>query len=127
MTWLPELIAALIVVESGGDWSAVGDGGRAQGGLQMHRAIVTDVNRAYSARFVWPRDARDQETARWICELWLRLQLERIPRLERSPEIAARMWNGGPRGHLKAATLGYWGKVREHLKSEDLRFQRGTK
>ena len=32
-------------------------------------------------------------------------------------EMIARIHNGGPRGHRKQATLGYWGKVRRALAS----------
>jgi hypothetical protein len=30
-------------------------------------------------------------------------------------EIKARIWNGGPNGHKKAATLGYWEKTKRWL------------
>lgn len=42
---IAELIPALIQVESGGDDSAVGDGGAAVGCLQIHKIYVDDVNR----------------------------------------------------------------------------------
>ena len=40
-----KVIAALIAVESGGDWRAVGDGGKAVGGLQMWPVAVQEANR----------------------------------------------------------------------------------
>ena len=40
-----KVIAALIAVESGGDWRAVGDGGKAVGGLQMWPIAVAEANR----------------------------------------------------------------------------------
>ena len=33
----------------------------------------------------------------------------------RNAEQAARMWNGGPRGHRKYRTVRYWRKVRRRL------------
>ena len=48
---LASLIAALIFVESGGNPNAVGDQGRAIGVLQVHRAVVADVNRLYGTQY----------------------------------------------------------------------------
>ena len=39
------LISAIMAVESGGRDQAIGDGGRALGPLQIHKAVVVDVNR----------------------------------------------------------------------------------
>ena len=33
-------------------------------------------------------------------------------------EIGARIWNGGPKGHLKDSTKKYWKKVKTHLKKK---------
>jgi hypothetical protein len=32
-----------------------------------------------------------------------------------TPEQLARIHNGGPRGHLKSATRGYWRKIRAEM------------
>jgi hypothetical protein len=32
-----------------------------------------------------------------------------------SPEVQARVWNGGPRGASKPATLGYWARVKREI------------
>jgi hypothetical protein len=33
----------------------------------------------------------------------------------KTDEEAARIWNGGPTGHRKLATVTYWNKVKKHL------------
>jgi len=40
------LIIAILQVESGGDWKATGDGGRALGGLQIQAIMVRHYNEA---------------------------------------------------------------------------------
>ncbi len=106
MSFLPMLVAAMILVESGGDPAAVGDGGRALGVLQIHRGVVADVNRRYRTAFRW-EDAKNPDLAKEICELYLRAWAP----ADATPEQCARIWNGGPRGHLKAGTETYWKKV----------------
>jgi len=139
------LISAMMLVESGGDAGAVGDGGRALGVLQIHACVVKDVNRRYNANFTHA-DALDPEKAVRICRLYLAIYAgrrteedarRRTPdagrrqeqgRGRRTPDAGktegrgrrtemsdeerlARIWNGGPNGHRKAATLKYWKKV----------------
>jgi len=104
------LIAAMMLVESGGDPNAVGDGGHALGVLQIHACVVQDVNRIYGTT-CRHSDALDPAWAKEIC----RLCLMRYAGPGASPEKMARIWNGGPRGHLKPSTHKYWQKVREKL------------
>ncbi len=110
MTFLPALIAAMIVAESGGDIKAVGDGGKALGLLQIHREVVADVNRIHKTHFRHA-DALDPELSKEICELYIRAWAPE----DATPEQCARIWNGGPRGHLKEFTRGYWRKVEQIL------------
>lgn len=110
------LLAALIAVESGGDARAIGDGGRALGVLQIHAGVVQDVNRI--AGRTWTHaDAHRPEIAKQMAEIYLRHYVTPA-RLGRAPTTQdyARVWNGGPNGHRKSATLPYWRKVRQHLK-----------
>jgi hypothetical protein len=51
------VLAALIRVESGGDATAVGDGGRAVGVLQMWPCAVAEANRL-AGRQLWTLDDR---------------------------------------------------------------------
>jgi hypothetical protein len=107
---LTNLISALIAVESGGRDSAIGDQGRAIGPLQIHRAVVTDVNRITGAHYRHS-EMTNRTIARKVCQAYL----EHYAR-GATDEQAARRWNGGPTGDRKTATLGYWRKVEAQLK-----------
>ncbi len=104
------LYAAIRTVESGGNDRAIGDGGRAKGPYQIHRGYWRDgcefgkVRWSYD-KHVWDR-AKCQQVVAWY---WQRYGAS-------TDEERARMHNGGPRGHEKAATLGYWLKVEAALK-----------
>jgi len=110
------ILDAIEKVETGGQRdpaNAIGDGGKALGPLQIHRVYWVDAvdhdpslvangetydsvrDRAYARRVVmayWSRYAKSWDS-----------------------ETLARIHNGGPKGHRKAATLGYWAKVRAKL------------
>lgn len=107
---LTNLISALIAVESSGNDLAIGDQGRAIGPLQIHRAVVTDVNRFTGAHYRH-QDMTNRAIARKVCQTYL----EHYAR-GATDEQAARRWNGGPTGDRKTATLGYWRKVEAQLK-----------
>lgn len=100
------LISALILVESGGDPAKVGDGGRALGVLQIHACVIADVNQHYGTTYKH-KDALDPVKAVRICRLYLHAYAPPGA----TPEIYARIWNGGPNGHNKVSTLKYWKKV----------------
>ena len=103
------LVAAILAVESGGNDLAVGDHGRARGALQIHAAVVQDVNRHHGTRYRHA-DMHDRAKAVRVCNLYLQTYAPGA-----SPEVQARVWNGGPRGATKPATLGYWAKVRREM------------
>ena len=103
------LLAALLAVESGGNDMAVGDHGRAIGALQIHAGVVQDVNRHHGTRYTH-RDMHDRAKAVMVCSLYLQTYAPNA-----TPEVQARVWNGGPRGASKAATLGYWARVRREM------------
>lgn len=110
--WMHALIFALIHVESQGEPRAVGDGGAALGLLQIRREVVEDVNRIYGTEYRH-EDAFEPGKAVEIAVLYLRYWGNRGG--PATPEKLARIWNGGPRGAEKDATLAYWRKVREAL------------
>lgn len=110
MIFLPMLIAALVTVESGGDFRAVGDGGQALGILQIHKEIIVDVNRIYKTSFRH-EDALNPVLAKEICELYLKYYAPP----NATAEQCARIWNGGPAGHKKSSTEKYWQKVRKEF------------
>jgi hypothetical protein len=120
------LIAALIVVESGGDVNAVGDNGKAVGCLQIHPITVRDCNRILGLRrpltpesFRFKEDDRlFESTSRAMCIMYLRHYGKAYERKTGEPasyEVLARIWNGGPKGYTKPATDSYWRKVRAEL------------
>ena len=109
------LLHAITYVESRGDNSAIGDGGLAHGSLQIHKGVVLDVNRVYGTNYTH-NDAFDRASAVDLFYKYLSIYaIER--RLGHPPtdEDKARIWNGGPNGFKKSATVGYWQKVRRAL------------
>lgn len=94
--WIAENVLrvamAIASVESGLDPFAVGDNGKAAGMLQMHSAIIRDVNRVHpTLMFQWPGDAGDPNAALIIMQLYMQHYGAK------DIEDAARLWNGGPR------------------------------
>lgn len=120
VTILSALVWAIMMTESGGrEGIQAGDGGKAVGLYQLHQIAVDDVNKAYGNHYT-PEDRKDPEKAKEIVERYLILNGSRFKRkYGKGPTIEemARMYNGGPRGHLKESTLEYWKKVKAHLES----------
>jgi len=110
MTTISNLISALIIVESSGNDQAIGDNGRALGPLQIHRGVVQDVNRITGSHYRH-QDMTNRVVARAVCEAYLKHWGK-----GKTTEQQARIWNGGPTGDKKQATLGYWNKVSKHIK-----------
>jgi hypothetical protein len=111
------LIDAIILVESGGQDMAIGDGTRARGPLQIHAAVVEDVNRFAGTSYSW-KGMTNRVAARQVCYLYLQRYAKGS-----SNEEAARIWNGGPTGPSKTATKCYWMRVSREIK----RKQKGAK
>lgn len=110
MNFLPRLISAMIMVESDGrDW-IVGDNGRALGCLQIHEAVIDDVNRIYGTNYIHA-DALYPDRARLICILYLL----HYAGSHATAEQCARIWNGGPNGWAKESTISYWEKVQQRM------------
>ena len=111
MSNLSNLITALIAVESSGNDQAIGDNGRALGPLQIHRAVVLDVNKFTGSHYRW-ESMTNRAQARAVCQAYL----EHYGR-GKTTEEQARIWNAGPQGHKKkTATQAYWLKVQRNLK-----------
>jgi predicted chitinase len=97
---------ALHQVETSGRFGAIkGDGGAALGGLQIHRAYHADsgVPGPYEqvSDLSYARKVATAYFKRYAPEAWERGDVVTL----------ARIHNGGPRGHHKAATLAYSRKV----------------
>jgi hypothetical protein len=98
---------ALHIVETSGRTGPIlGDGGKALGPLQIHRAYHADSRVAgdYSrvADLDYSKRVATAYLKRHAPEAWAKGDVETL----------ARVHNGGPRGHLKAATKGYAAKVK---------------
>lgn len=107
---LTNLITALIAVESSGNDLVIGDQGRAIGCLQIHKAVVLDVNRITGSHYQH-QDMTNRVAARAVCQAYLTHYGRGA-----TTEQLARRWNGGPTGDRKAATVAYWAKVKKALK-----------
>jgi hypothetical protein len=109
MTTISNLISALIIVESSGNDLAIGDNGKAIGPLQIHKAVVLDVNRITGSHYRH-QDMTNRAQARAVCEAYLKHYGRGA-----STEQLARRWNGGPTGDSKTATETYWNKVKKQI------------
>jgi hypothetical protein len=108
---LNSLISALMIVESSNNDLAIGDQGRAIGCLQIHKAVVLDVNRITGSHYRH-QDMTNRVQARAVCQAYLTHYGK-----GKSTEEQARIWNAGPQGHKKKqATQAYWLKVQRNLK-----------
>jgi hypothetical protein len=103
---LSRLLHAMAAVESGHDPAVVGDGGRAIGPYQIHRAYWADAG--VPGRWEFCRDAR--YARRVILAYWQRYCPVALG--AGNAEILSRIHNGGPQGHRKRVTHPYWLKVR---------------
>ena len=102
---------AIHLVESGGRTNGpiIGDQGRSNGPLQISRAAWQDSR--VGGRY---EDVADLAVATAV----LRAYLQRYAPRALSAEdwfTCSRIWNGGPKGASKTATLAYWAKVEGRL------------
>ena len=112
------LVDAMIMVESRGKDSCVGDkhlGSPSIGGLQVRPVMVREVNRFLKKM---DSDMRYEMDDRWSREKSIEMFLiwKNYRHKNDSFEIISRCWNGGPRGMKKTATIHYWNKVQKYLK-----------
>ena len=110
------ILDAIEAVETGGHRdpsNAVGDSGRALGPMQIHQVYWQDAvqhDPSLVANGETYQSVRDRTYARRVVmAYWSRY----APAWD--AETLARIHNGGPKGHTKRATLGYWGKVKAKL------------
>tara|TARA_R110000796_G_scaffold61730_1_gene142743 strand:+ start:740 stop:1126 length:387 start_codon:yes stop_codon:yes gene_type:complete len=111
------LFSAIISVESNGDSSAVGDGGKAVGCMQIHPCVIEDVNRIYNKDYRLS-DRYDPDECMDIAYLYLYHYGKHYYRTTgEAPtfETLARIWNGGPNGWKKSSTNKYWIKIKKTL------------
>ena len=113
-----DLVSALILVESRGNDSAIGDrhlvGEEAVGALQIRPIMVREVNRILriqkSDKRYKLKDRFDREKTLEMFFVW-----KNYHHPDSDFETIARNWNGGPRGYKRSSTLRYWKKVQKEL------------
>lgn len=106
------LAAILVSIESNGNDLAIGDNGTAIGPLQIRPAAIVDVNRRFKTQYVHSRMTNRVEAIEVLDRyLWIYATPERLGRPV-TDEDRARIWNGGPNGWKKSATLPYLEKYR---------------
>jgi hypothetical protein len=113
-----DLVSALILVESRGNDSAIGDrhivGGEAVGALQIRPIMVREVNRILkiqkSDKRFKLKDRFDREKTLEMFYIW-----KNFHHKDSDFEKIARNWNGGPRGYSNPRTEKYWAKVQKEL------------
>ena len=101
------LLQAIMLVESGGNARAVGDGGKSRGAYQIQEAYWKDSR--YKEPYlpnVWNK-SKSREVVILYCT--------RYAGKSATNEAWARSHNGGPKGPSKKATLKYWEKVKAKM------------
>jgi len=102
------LLSALIQVESGGNDYARGRHGEL-GAFQIRPVMVRDVNRIMGTSYAHAQ-MTNRVIARFIVSSYLAHYGKNL-----SDESLARIYNGGPRGHLKSSTRAYARRIRREL------------
>jgi hypothetical protein len=119
ITW-KAFVLALIMQESGGNDRAIGDGGASHGPLQIQKACLIDANQWRKAKglsqFRFPNACYDRQKSEQILIAYLH-KYANEKRVGRPPTLEdyARIWNGGPNGYKKQATVKYWDKLKKAL------------
>ncbi len=98
-----QFLAVLAEIESGNNPKAVGDNGKAIGLYQIHRAYWTDATQYGKVSWDYPQVAYDPAKSKQVV-IWY---LSRYAPKAWTPEILARIHNGGPRGYKTKATDKY--------------------
>ena len=111
------LLQSIILVESNGDSSAVGDKHMKTpsiGLLQIREVMVDEINRILIKR---GNTMRYFYSDRWSATKSIEMYYiwKEFHHKESAPEIIARNWNGGTYGYKKKATIKYWAKVKSKL------------
>jgi len=116
-----DLVSALILVESRGNDSAIGDrhlvGNEAVGALQIRPIMVREVNRILriqkSDKRFKLKDRFERDKSIEMFYIW-----KNYHHKDSEPEVIARNWNGGPKGFKSNRTVKYWNKVEKQLNNE---------
>lgn len=113
-TELRPFLDAIALVESRGRDDAVGDSGKAIGRYQIWRIYWQDAIE-YSPEIGGTyENVRSKDYAERIIVAYL-LRYAKDDIANQNYEVLSRIHNGGPKGHLKKVTGGYWKRVSKHL------------
>lgn len=113
---LDRTIEAIRQVESAGNNHAVGDGGKALGAWQIHRAYWGEGTAVLGVD--WPySDARDARKARLVVRAYL-TRWQRARKYPATPETWARLHVGGPQGPKRESSAPYWVKVKKAMEAK---------
>ncbi len=107
-----DLVDAVHQVETSGRLGPIlGDGGDALGPLQIHRGCWIDAG--LPGRY---EDCADLAYSTRVFHAYM-ARYATVRRLGRpvTDQDRARIWNGGPNGYKKTATIKYWTKVQKEL------------
>ena len=121
-----DTLNAIRQVETGGEPNdgvgARGDGGSAIGPYQIHRIYHTDAAERDKTLTNYQSCLSSKSYSERVMKAYMnryaRAELRRLQAgqgTRADVEKIARIHNGGPRGHKKRATDGYWAKVARHL------------
>lgn len=123
---LDRMYPVLCEMESSGRADAIGDNGKAFGILQIHKAVVKDVNRFCDTDY-HHNEMFDPRYAREVYEAYLKKGVELYKnKMKTTPkeQDIVRMWNGGIyEGYSIFATVKYYIKyieVKRMLQGEDV-------
>lgn len=108
---LAELIAAMILVESGGNLNAINNNEQAYGATQIRQLALDDLNERYRTAYKLTDFLGNERLARWA--------VIHYPPLygARTPEEYARCWNSGSKWREKYhLTDGYWAKIKQAMR-----------
>ena len=117
------LLPILCQVESGNNPAALGDYSRGEyravGCLQIWKIVVDDVNRIQKKEVFTYKDRSDRLKSLRMAEIYLTHYGNHYHKKtghKANMEVLSRIWNGGPLGYKKQATLKYWEKVKKARK-----------
>ena len=123
-----QLLLALIQVESGGLETALGDGNRAYGILQIHQIMAEDCSRI-SGNTYKHKDAFNPEIAKEMFFIYTTHYVKHIHRTTDHTctiEDIAILWNAGYSGWQKGRGKGYWRRVRLELDKMNVDYSRSV-
>lgn len=111
----PAILHAIRLVESSGrDDAPDGDGGLAIGPFQIHEVYWRDAIAFDPSLGGDYQRCRQRRYAERVVDAYMRRHATHAWSVG-DAEVIARVHNGGPHGANKAATLGYWQRVRARL------------